>query len=342
MIPLADILALGSGTLIGLTLGLIGGGGSILAVPLLVYVVGVASPHVAIGTSAIAVRRQCPCRRGAYMRWARSVKWPCALVFAGSGIIGAFLGARAGKAVGGEFLLFLFGLVMIAVGIMMLRRKGEGGNPDVHLDQASAPALLPSLTGYGLGVGLLSGFFGIGGGFLIVPGLINATNMPDHLRGRIVARFRCGLRPCHGVELRAGGPCRLACGGAAAGRWRRRRAPRHDAGARRLAAEKALLARLFAVIVMLVGLYVSGRGAHRAALAVACLDRVYHRCEGRGAWPKRARPCCRADARSSTSSYGAFGMSSHEKTSDRPGSIRRSMTSWFAAEACFRCAKCEP
>ncbi|MFZ2468255.1 MAG: sulfite exporter TauE/SafE family protein, partial [Parvibaculum sedimenti] len=177
MIPLADILTLGSGTLIGLTLGLIGGGGSILAVPLLVYVVGVTSPHVAIGTSAIAVAANALVGVALHAR-ARSVKWPCALVFAGSGVIGAFLGARAGKAVGGEFLLFLFGLLMIAVGVTMLLRKGAGGDHDVRLNRVSAPALLPSLTGYGLGVGLLSGFFGIGGGFLIVPGLINATNMP--------------------------------------------------------------------------------------------------------------------------------------------------------------------
>jgi uncharacterized membrane protein YfcA len=55
MMLLPDALAVGSGSLVGFTLGLVGGGGSILAVPLLVYVVGVASPHLAIGTSAIAV-----------------------------------------------------------------------------------------------------------------------------------------------------------------------------------------------------------------------------------------------------------------------------------------------
>ena len=258
MIPLPDILAIGSGTLIGLTLGLIGGGGSILAVPLLVYVVGVASPHVAIGTSAIAVAANALVGVVLHAR-ARSVKWPCALVFAGSGIIGAFLGARAGKAVGGEFLLFLFGLVMIAVGVTMLRRKGEGGNPDVRLNQESASALLPSLTGYGIGVGLLSGFFGIGGGFLIVPGLINATNMPIlyAVGSSLVSVAAFGLATASSYAL-AGmvdwlvAALLLAGGvvGALIG----------TTLARKLAAKKALLARIFAVIVMLVGLYVSGRG----------------------------------------------------------------------------------
>ncbi|MEN6544144.1 sulfite exporter TauE/SafE family protein [Parvibaculum sp.] len=258
MIALADILTLGSGALIGLTLGLIGGGGSILAVPLLVYVVGVASPHVAIGTSAIAVAANALVGVALHAR-ARSVKWPCALVFAGSGIVGAFLGARVGKAVGGEFLLFLFGLVMIAVGVTMLLRKGEGGNPDVHLDQASAPALLPSLTGYGLGVGLLSGFFGIGGGFLIVPGLINATNMPIlfAVGSSLVSVAAFGLATASSYAL-AGlvdwHVAALLLAGGVVG------ALIGTALARKLAAKKALLARIFAVIVMLVGLYVSARG----------------------------------------------------------------------------------
>lgn len=63
---------------------------------------------------------------------------------------------------------------MIAVGIVMLRRRGRVGDPDVRLGRENAP----KLVGYGLGTGVFSGFFGIGGGFLIVPGLIAATGMP--------------------------------------------------------------------------------------------------------------------------------------------------------------------
>jgi uncharacterized membrane protein YfcA len=74
-----DVLAAGSGSLVGFTLGLVGGGGSILAVPLLVYVVGVASPHVAIGTSAIAVAASAAANLLGHAK-ARTVKWSCALV----------------------------------------------------------------------------------------------------------------------------------------------------------------------------------------------------------------------------------------------------------------------
>ena len=69
-----DVLAIASGSIVGFVLGLIGGGGSILAVPLLVYVVGVKSPHVAIGTGAVAVGSECTLQSG----WARAA-WQCAL-----------------------------------------------------------------------------------------------------------------------------------------------------------------------------------------------------------------------------------------------------------------------
>ncbi len=258
MFAAADLLTLASGALIGLTLGLIGGGGSILAVPLLIYVVGVASPHIAIGTSAVAVAANALTGVLLHAR-AKTVKWPCALVFAASGVIGAFAGARLGKAVGGEFLLFLFGLVMIGVGISMFLRKSAGGNPDVHLDQASARKLLPSLVAYGLGVGALSGFFGIGGGFLIVPGLINATDMPilNAVGSSLVSVAAFGLATAASYAmsglvdwhiaglLLAGGVAGALLGTVLAGR---------------LAARKALLARVFAVIVVAVGLYVTARG----------------------------------------------------------------------------------
>jgi len=88
-------LATGSGGLVGFVLGLIGGGGSILAVPLLMYVVGVSSPHVAIGTSAVAVAASAFGNVIGHAR-AGNVKWPCALVFAASGVAGAALGSSLG------------------------------------------------------------------------------------------------------------------------------------------------------------------------------------------------------------------------------------------------------
>jgi len=86
------LLALISGGLIGIVLGLVGGGGSILAVPLLVYVVGVGSTHAAIGTAAVAVAANAAASLAGHAR-AGMVKWPCAMVFAAAGGVGAAIGA---------------------------------------------------------------------------------------------------------------------------------------------------------------------------------------------------------------------------------------------------------
>src|ERR1700744_6700995 len=84
-------LGVASGALVGFSLGLIGGGGSILAVPLMVYVVGVADSHIAIGTSAIAVAVNAAINLSNHARGG-TVRWSCALTFAAAGIIGAFVG----------------------------------------------------------------------------------------------------------------------------------------------------------------------------------------------------------------------------------------------------------
>jgi uncharacterized protein len=171
------LLPVASGSIVGFSLGLIGGGGSIMAVPLLIYVVGIPTPHVAIGTSAVAVAASAAFNLASHAR-AKTVKWPCALVFAVSGIVGAAIGAQLGKMVEGDRLLMLFGVLMVVVGVLMLRPRKSGGDHDVVLTRESMPELLPMLIGTGFLVGALSGFFGIGGGFLIVPGLIGATAMP--------------------------------------------------------------------------------------------------------------------------------------------------------------------
>ena len=166
-----------SGGVVGLVLGLVGGGGSILAVPLLVYAVGVTSPHIAIGTSAIAVSLSALGNVVSHAR-AGNVKWRCAAVFASAGVIGAVAGSTVAKALDGQKLLVLFGALMIVVGLTMLRKRSAAGNPEVRLSMTTARELLPLLLSIGFAVGLLSGFFGIGGGFLIVPGLMLATGMP--------------------------------------------------------------------------------------------------------------------------------------------------------------------
>ncbi|MFC4171614.1 sulfite exporter TauE/SafE family protein [Microvirga sp. GCM10011540] len=166
-------LGLASGSLVGFTLGLVGGGGSILAVPLLVYLVGVTNPHVAIGTSAVAVAVNALANLGSHAR-AGNVKWRCALVFAVSGVVGAFGGSTLGKMMDGQKLLALFAVLMLVVGALMLRKRSGEGDKDVRLARDN----FPKLVGIGLATGALSGFFGIGGGFLIVPGLVMATGMP--------------------------------------------------------------------------------------------------------------------------------------------------------------------
>jgi uncharacterized membrane protein YfcA len=166
------ILSICSGALVGFTLGLIGGGGSIIAMPLMLYVVGL-EPHMAIGTSAIAVSINAFVNFVSHVRKG-NVRWKSAIIFAVFGALGAALGSSAGKNFDGQKLLFLFAILMIVVGVLMLRKKHDEARTE-------EPAVnLKSITKEGataLVVGALSGFFGIGGGFLIVPGLVFSTGM---------------------------------------------------------------------------------------------------------------------------------------------------------------------
>jgi uncharacterized membrane protein YfcA len=170
--PIQYVLGALSGALVGLVLGLVGGGGSILAVPLMVYVVGVPSAHMAIGTSALAVAANAAISLANHAR-AGHVRWQCAITFAAMGVLGAYLGSSLGKAFDGQRLLFLFALVMILVGALMLRGRRRQGDSAVVCNKQN----LPKVIAFGLGTGAFSGFFGIGGGFLIVPALIASTDM---------------------------------------------------------------------------------------------------------------------------------------------------------------------
>jgi uncharacterized membrane protein YfcA len=171
--PFQTVAAIGSGVIVGFTLGLVGGGGSVLAVPLLLYVVGMPDPHQAIGTSALAVAVNAfanlvPHARAGYVRWRP------ALNFAVAGLIGAFVGSSIGKVVDGRRLLILFALLMLVIAVLMLRgRKADAGTAGAVREEH--PWRLKAI---GLGVGSLAGFYGIGGGFLVVPGLILGTGMP--------------------------------------------------------------------------------------------------------------------------------------------------------------------
>lgn len=166
------LLAVISGSFVGFVLGLIGGGGSIVATPLLLYVVGLA-PHAAIGTGALAVSANAFINFAGHAR-AGHVRWASAAVFAATGVLGALAGSTIGKAVDGHKLILLFALMMILVGILMLKPRRGGGTGHERM----TPAVLAKTAGIGAAVGVMSGFFGIGGGFMIVPGLILATGMP--------------------------------------------------------------------------------------------------------------------------------------------------------------------
>ena len=185
-----DALGVVSGALVGFSLGLVGGGGSILAVPLMIYLVGVPSAHVAIGTSALAVAVNAAANLAQHARLG-TVRWRCASVFAAAGVVGAFAGSTLSKAVDGQKLLMLFALLMLVVGGLMLARRSAAGNEGVQLDRRNGPKLLA----LGLGTGALSGFFGIGGGFLIVPGLMLATGMPilDAVASSLIAVAAFGV-----------------------------------------------------------------------------------------------------------------------------------------------------
>lgn len=168
----AVLAALASGALVGLLLAVFGGGGSVLAAPLLLYAVGVQDPHIAIGTSSAAVAANAVFNLIGHWRGGR-VKWPCALTFAGAGLIGSFAGSSLAKLISGQSLLLAFAAAMAAIALSMFRKPKSEGDPDVTI----TPALMLRLTPLGLGTGFAAGFFGIGGGFLIVPGLMLATGM---------------------------------------------------------------------------------------------------------------------------------------------------------------------
>jgi uncharacterized membrane protein YfcA len=162
-----------SGALVGFSLGLVGGGGSILATPLLLYVVGVAQPHIAIGTSALAVAVNAFGGLAGHAR-AGNVRWRYAIVFALIETLGALAGSTLGKIIDGQHLLLLFGLLMLVVGAVMLRPRRQTAGTDRPADLRTC-----AMTGaVAFAAGLASGVFGIGGGFLIVPALVFATGMP--------------------------------------------------------------------------------------------------------------------------------------------------------------------
>lgn len=242
-----------SGTGVGFLLGLLGGGGSVLAVPLLLYFVGVPNAHIAIGTSAVGVSLNAATNLVGHARRG-SVRWPCAIAFALSGIVGASIGSSIGKLIDPQPLTLLFAVAMVAVALSMWRRRRGAEASDVHLTRKIALRLIP----IGLGVGLASGFFGIGGGFLIVPGLILGSGMPmlNAVGSSLVAVAVFGATTAINYAFSglvdwiiAGWMFTGGLFGGAVGVW----------ASRKLSGQRILLQRLFAVFVMIVAVYVGWR-----------------------------------------------------------------------------------
>ena len=248
-----SLLGLASGMLVGFSLGLVGGGGSILAVPLMVYVVGVPEPHVAIGTSAIAVAANAAVNLSNHARGG-TVVWSCALVFAAAGIIGAFGGSLLGKMVDGQKLLALFALVMMVIAMLMLKTRSRVGLPDVKINMSNMPAIVA----LGLATGTMSGFFGIGGGFLIVPALMLATGMPimNAVSSSLVAVTAFGMTTAASYAwsgLVWWGLAGLFVAGGIAGGLIGTRSARH------LSERRGALNIVFAVVIIAVALYMLAR-----------------------------------------------------------------------------------
>jgi uncharacterized membrane protein YfcA len=125
-------------------------------------------PHVAIGTGALSVSANALFNFAGHARCGH-VRWRSALVFAAVGTLGALAGSTLGKHFDGRRLLLLFAALMVLVVLLMLRAEpaaAEGSGARTLAEE------LPLVSGAALAVGGLSGFFGIGGGFLIVPGLL--------------------------------------------------------------------------------------------------------------------------------------------------------------------------
>lgn len=186
---MTGMLAVAAGLLIGLSLGALGGGGSILAVPVLVYLLG-QSPHQATAASLLVVGIAAVAGATAHARAGR-VRLKEGAVFGILGIAGSFLGSRASAAVPADVLLAGFGVLMLAAAAAMITRRRartHASSPDPDRDgdvpgkpEPGRPAdRRPSSGGRhpllvataATGVGLLTGFFGVGGGFVVIPALV--------------------------------------------------------------------------------------------------------------------------------------------------------------------------
>lgn len=167
----------GLGLVIGVLLGLLGGGGSILAVPALVYGAGVplaaAVPMSLLVVGISAVAALLPRLRHS------QIAWRIAGVFGVAGAGAAFAGAAVNRLLDPRVVLVGFAVLMVLAAVRMLREQtAEGGDCALPGGGVNWRGCLPKAIGSGLVVGFLTGLFGVGGGFLIIPALVLLLGLP--------------------------------------------------------------------------------------------------------------------------------------------------------------------
>lgn len=160
--------------LIGVSLGLLGGGGSILTVPILVYVAG-QDAKTAIATSLLVVAATSAAGAISHARNGR-VQWRTGLLFGAAGMAGAYGGGRLGEYIPGNWLLVAFGLMMAATAVAMLRGRRTPAQEDAEHRHPTFRILVDGVV-----VGLVTGLVGAGGGFLVVPALALLAGLPMHV-----------------------------------------------------------------------------------------------------------------------------------------------------------------
>jgi uncharacterized membrane protein YfcA len=158
--------------LIGVSLGLLGGGGSILTVPILTYVAGM-SAKTAIASSLFVVGVTSAAGVVTHARAGR-VRWRTGLVFGAAGMAGAYGGGQLAAFIPGRLLMIMFGLMMAATAIAMLRKPR-------HITPRAGDLPIGKVVGEGIVVGIVTGVVGAGGGFLVVPALVLLGGLPMQL-----------------------------------------------------------------------------------------------------------------------------------------------------------------
>lgn len=171
------ILGLGLAGLVGLSLGLLGGGGSILTVPILVYVLGFgAKEAIALSLAVVGATSLI----GVWGHWrAGNVNVRVAVVFGVVAMVGTYLGARLSVFFTGSAQLGLFAVVMLVAAVFMFRGRPAGEVASAVVEpEVDAPLRLPLIAAEGISVGVLTGLVGVGGGFMIVPALVLLAGLP--------------------------------------------------------------------------------------------------------------------------------------------------------------------